>query len=276
MCKILDVSRSDYYAYINRSKSRATRKNEKLLEVIKEKFKISRKLYGSPRLTIALQKKGHKCSKNRVARLMRENGIRAKTVKKYKATTNSRHKLPVADNLLNQEFEVSSPNKKWTGDITYIWTRQGWLYLAVVLDLYSRGIVGWHIDKFMTKELVINAFRKASENREMNDDILFHSDQGIQYASNEFVNLLYRKGVKQSMSRKGNCYDNAVTESFFHTLKTELTNFIYYFTRDDAKKSIFEYIEVFYNRKRLHSYLDYDSPEIFENRFFTNFNTKVA
>lgn len=264
MCKILEVSRSGYYAHISREKSKTAIENEKLLEIINEEFKISRKLYGSPRLTIALQKKGYKYSKNRVARLMRENGLRAKTVKKYKRTTNSGHRLPVADNLLNQEFEVSSPNKKWTGDITYIWTRQGWLYLAVVLDLFSRRVIGWHIDQFMTKELVINAFRKASENRQINDDILFHSDQGIQYTSNEFVDLLHRKGVKQSMSRRGNCYDNAVTESFFHTLKTELIYFENYSSREDAKLSIFEYIEIYYNRKRLHSSLGYKSPVDFE------------
>jgi transposase InsO family protein len=269
MCKTLGVSRSGYYSYKSRSKSKREKEREKLLKEIRIVFQASRELYGSPRITAVLLSQGIACNKKRISRIMRSNGIKAKTVRKYKATTNSKHKLPIANNLLNQKFEVKRPNKVWTGDITYIWTKKGWLYLAVVLDLYSRRVVGWHIDKYMTKELVIKALDQAVINRRLSGDILFHSDQGIQYASNEFRSVLNKVGIEQSMSRKGNCYDNAVSESFFHTLKTELVYFEKYDSREDAKLSIFEYIEVYYNRKRIHSSIGYKSPAQFENEFMT-------
>ena len=269
MCETLGVSRSGYYSYKSRSKSKREIEREKLLKEIRIVFQASRELYGSPRITAALLSKGIECNKKRISRIMRSNGIKAKTVRKYKATTNSKHKLPVANNLLNQNFEVKHPNKVWTGDITYIWTKKGWLYLAVVLDLYSRRVVGWHVDKNMTKELVIKALNQAVINRRLNGDILFHSDQGIQYASNEFRSVLNKEGIEQSMSRKGNCYDNAVSESFFHTLKTELIYFERYDSREEAKLSIFEYIEVYYNRKRIHSSIGYKSPAQFEDQAMT-------
>lgn len=269
MCEILGISRSGYYAYKSRTKSKRETEREELLKEIRIVFKSSRELYGSPRITAALLSKGIKCNKKRVAMIMHSNGIKAKTVRKYKATTNSKHRLPVANNLLNQNFEVNHPNKVWSGDITYIWTKMGWLYLAVVLDLYSRRIVGWHVDKYMTKELVIKALKKAVINRKLRKDIIFHSDQGIQYASNEFRSVLDKEAIEQSMSRKGNCYDNAVSESFFHTLKTELIYFEKYDTREDAKLSIFEYIEVYYNRKRIHSTIGYKSPAQFEGELLT-------
>jgi len=269
MCKTLEVSRSGYYAYKSRPKSKRELEREKLLNEIKIIFKSSRELYGSPRITAALLSKGIQCNKKRIARIMHSNGIKAKTVRKYKATTNSKHKLPVANNLLNQKFEVKHPNKVWTGDITYIWTKKGWLYLAVVLDLYSRRVVGWHIDNYMTKELVIKALKKAVVSRKLNPNIIFHSDQGIQYASNEFRAVLGKEGIEQSMSRKGNCYDNAVSESFFHTLKTELIYFEKYDNREDAKLSIFEYIEIYYNRNRIHSSIGYMSPTQFEDEIMT-------
>lgn len=269
MCATLGVSRSGYYSYRSRSKSKREIEREKLLKEIRIVFQSSRELYGSPRITAALLSKGIECNKKRISRIMRSNGIKAKTVRKYKATTNSKHKLPVAKNLLNQKFEVKQPNKVWTGDITYIWTKMGWLYLAVVLDLYSRRVIGWDIDKYMTKDLVIKALKKAVFNRKLNTNIIFHSDQGIQYASNEFRSVLDKEGIQQSMSRKGNCYDNAVSGSFFHTLKTELVYFEKYDSREDAKLSIFEYIEVFYNRIRIHSSIGYKSPTQFENQILT-------
>ncbi len=269
MCKTLGISRSGYYAYKSRTKSKRETEREELLKEIRIVFKSSRELYGSPRITAALLSKGIQCNKKRIARIMYCNGIKAKTVRKYKATTNSKHKLPVAKNLLNQKFDVKHPNKVWTGDITYIWTKMGWLYLAVVLDLYSRRVVGWHVDKYITKELVIKALNQAVINRRLHRDIIFHSDQGIQYASNEFRSVLDKEGIEQSMSRKGNCYDNAVSESFFHTLKTELVYFERYDSREEAKLSIFEYIEVFYNRKRIHSSIGYKSPAQFEDQAMT-------
>ena len=269
MCKTLEVSKSGYYAYKLRPKNKREIERAELLKEIKIVFKSSRELYGSPRITAALLSKGIQCNKKRIARIMHNNGIKAKTVRKYKATTNSKHKLPVASNLLNQKFEAKDPNKVWTGDITYIWTKKGWLYLAIVLDLYSRRVVGWHIDNYMTKELVIKALKKAVVSRKLNPNIIFHSDQGIQYASNEFRSVLSNEGIEQSMSRKGNCYDNAVSESFFHTLKTELVYFEKYDSREDAKLSIFEYIEVYYNRNRIHSSIGYKSPAQFENETMT-------
>jgi len=269
MCKTLEVSKSGYYAYKSRPKNKREIERAELLKEIKIVFKSSRELYGSPRITAALFSKGIQCNKKRIARIMHNNGIKAKTVRKYKATTNSKHKLPVASNLLNQKFEAKDPNKVWTGDITYIWTKKGWLYLAIVLDLYSRRVVGWHIDNYMTKELVIKALKKAVVSRKLNPNIIFHSDQGIQYASNEFRSVLSNEGIEQSMSRKGNCYDNAVSESFFHTLKTELVYFEKYDSREDAKLSIFEYIEVYYNRNRIHSSIGYKSPAQFENETMT-------
>ena len=171
MCETLGVSRSGYYAYKSRTKGKRETEREELLKEIRLVFKSSRELYGSPRITAALLSKGIQCNKKRIARIMHSNGIKAKTVRKYKATTNTKHKLPVANNLLNQKFEVKDPNKVWTGDITYIWTKKGWLYLAVVLDLYSRRVVGWHIDRYMTKELVIKALKKAVVSRKLNPNI---------------------------------------------------------------------------------------------------------
>ena len=231
---------------------------------IKESHKNSRRAYGSPRITEDLQAKGTKCSENRVARLMKTHGIVAKTAKKFKATTNSKHNLPVAPNLLNQDFVTEKPNTVWVTDITYISTMEGWLYLVVILDLYSRQVIGWAMSNRLTSGFVIKALYQAIGRRKPATGCLFHSDRGVQYASSDFRDVLKAYGFIQSMSRKGNCYDNAVAESFFHTLKTEHVYDYRYETRAEAMQSVFEYIEMFYNRQRRHSALGYRSPVSFE------------
>ena len=198
--------------------------------------------------------------KNRVARLMKENAIRSKRVKKFKATTNSKHNLPVAENLLNQNFKSQNPNEVWVADITYVPTDEGWLYLASIMDLFNRKVVGWAMSATMTKDLVIAALKQAILRYKPAAGLIHHSDRGSQYASNEYQKLLKNNGFRTSMSRKGNCFDNACAESFFGSIKSELIYLNHYKTRKDASSSIFEYIEVFYNRIRLHSSLGYKSP----------------
>ena len=260
MCRILHIGRSSYYAWKRRRTSVRDKQNESLVFQINLIHGKSRKTYGSPRITAQLRASGIRCGKNRIARLMRENGIMAKTKRRFKITTDSKHNLPIAENLLGQDFTADAPNKTWTGDITYVWTRQGWMYLAVVLDLFNREIVGWSMRKRITKDIVTKALAMAIQRKRPQAGLIFHSDRGSQYASNEFRKLLEEHHFVQSMSGKGNCYDNAVTESFFHTLKTELVYFERYKTRSEARQGIFEYIEIFYNRVRRHSYLGYVSP----------------
>jgi transposase InsO family protein len=195
---------------------------------------------------------------------MRKQGLKCKTKRKFKVTTDSKHQLAISPNLLNRDFFSASPDKKYVGDITYIWTDEGWLYLATVIDLYSRRVVGWSMDKTMKSPLVNDALRMALWKRKPRRGLLWHTDRGSQYASDSHRELLQEHGIIQSMSRKGNCWDNSVAESFFHTLKTELTHHIRFKTREEAKQSIFEYIEIFYNRKRIHSSNDYLSPEEYE------------
>lgn len=264
MCRVLQVSRSGFYAWRGRGKSMRQLENERLLAKIKEAHKKSRKVYGSPRITEELREHGIQCSRNRVARLMRRNGIAAKAKRRFKATTDSRHNLPVAENLLNRQFRVEGLNKVWVSDITYIWTTKGWLYLVVILDLFSRKIVGWAMSDRITQDIVISAFLQAMWRRKPKAGLMFHSDRGSQYAAGDFRRLLSQHGVIQSMSGKGDCYDNAVAESFFHTLKTELIYHEKYRTREHARKSVFEYVELFYNRVRKHSTLGYCSPWEFE------------
>jgi transposase InsO family protein len=264
MCRILEVSRSGFYAWCKRPKSKRHLENEKLLQDIIRVFQQSKEIYGARKITNKLHLENIQCGKNRVARLMRQNNLRSKIKRKFKATTNSRHNYPVADNLLNQNFNAEHPNQVWVGDITYISTKEGWLYLAAILDLYSRQIVGWAMDSTMTKQLVIDALKQAVGRRKPPKGIIFHSDRGSQYASHRFQKLLKKKHFISSMSGKGNCYDNACMESFFHLLKTEHVYFENYKTRAQAKQSIFQYIEIFYNRIRLHSKLGYISPCDFE------------
>ena len=264
MCRILNISRSSYYTWKTRGKSMRYKVNEALVFEIKLSFEKNRKTYGSPRITAELRAKGIRCGENRVARLMRINGIVAKTKRRFKATTDSKHTLPVAENVINQNFTAERPNEVWASDITYIWTKEGWLYLAVILDIFNRKIVGWAMNSRITKDLVIKAFIMAVKRHNTKPGVLFHSDRGSQYASDDFRKLLETHKFIQSMSGTGNCYDNAIVETFFHTLKTELVYFERYETRREARQSIFEYIEIFYNRIRRHSSLGYVSPVDFE------------
>jgi len=264
MCRVLGASRSGYYGWKRQPQSKRQKENEKILMEIRESHKNSNRAYGSPRITEDLQANGTKCGENRVARLMKNNGIVGKAKKKFKATTNSRHNLPVAENVLNQNFTAEKPNTVWVSDITYVPTLEGWLYLVVILDLFSRQVVGWAMSDRMTSGFVVKALYQAIGRRHPPSGCIFHSDRGVQYASTDFRDTLKAFAFIQSMSRKGNCYDNAVAESFFHTLKTEHVYEYRYETRAEARQSIFDYIEMFYNRRRRHSALGYRSPVSFE------------
>lgn len=264
MCHALDISRSGYYHWRKRGKSSRQLCNEYLLDKIKIIFYQSRERYGSPRVWAELRAQGIMCSRKRVARLMKQAGLVSKRSRKYKLTTCSKHSLPIAPNLLNQNFAVQKPDYAWVSDITYIWTREGWLYLAVILDLFSRQVVGWSISSRMTKELVVSAIKQAIDRRNPARGLIFHSDRGSQYASHEVRNLLAKYLFLQSMSKKGDCYDNAVAEAFFANLKTELVYPYFFSTKEQAIREIFEYIEIFYNRQRRHSYLKYFTPASFE------------
>lgn len=266
MCRALAVSPAGYYAWRDRPESRRARQNRTLLATIRVIHRASRETYGSPSMWEALSKQGHAVGKHRVARLMRQAGLQAKTVKKWRATTQSNHRLPVAENPLNRQFAVAQPNRVWAGDMTYVWTAEGWLYLAVLLDLYSRAVIGWAMGPQLTVELTERALTMALGNRPITAGLLHHSDRGSQYAATRYQRLLATHGVIPSMSRTGNCWDNACVESFFGTLKRELVYHRRYGTREEATQDIFEYIEVFYNRQRRHSTLGYDSPAEFEAR----------
>ncbi len=265
MCQTLEVSTSGYYAWRRAENSKQKVDNQALLIKIKVAYKRSKKRYGSPRITRELREEGILCNEKRVARLMREAGIKAATQRKFKVTTNSKHDLPIAPNLVNQQFYAAGPNQLWLSDITYIHTKEGWLYLSAILDVFSRQIIGWHLSKRMTKELVISALQKALFTRKPAPGLVFHSDRGSQYASHEIRKMLENHQIKQSMSKKGDCYDNAMMESFFKTLKTELVYLEDPFkTRSEAKHSLFYFIEFFYNRIRKHSAIGYLSPIQFE------------
>jgi transposase InsO family protein len=226
--------------------------------------KASDRTYGSPRVHEDLQEQGIRCGRKRVARLMRENGIRAKQARRFKATTDSDHNDPVAPNLLDREFHVDVPDRVWVADLTYIWTREGWLYLAVILDLFSRRVVGWSMSRRITSQLTLEALSVALWSRKPSPGLLHHSDRGSQYTCGDYRDVLDEHGVLCSMSRKGDCWDNAVAESFFKTLKVERVNDRNYWTREEAQTDIIDYIERFYNRKRRHSYLGYVSPVKYE------------
>lgn len=264
MCRVLEVSRGGFYRWLGKFKSRREIENEELLIEIRKAFKLGRKNYGSPRITDELRDQGMKVNKKRVARLMRENGIKAKTKRKFKVTTHSDHKEPISPNLLNQDFTATEINKVWVSDITYIWTREGWMYLATIMDLCSKSIVGWSLWERLTRQLVIDAFNQAVGRRGNVAGLIFHSDRGVQYASKDFRKLLKKHECRSSMSSSGNCFDNAVAESFFSTLKKELVYDKVYETRREAVSSIFEYIEVFYNRIRRHSSIGGVCPADFE------------
>ncbi len=264
MCAVLGVSPAGFYAWEKRPESERSKTDLRILTKIKEKFKTSRETYGYRRIQSDLVDDGELCGKNRVARIMKSNQIRPKTRRKFKVTTDSKHNKPIHENHLNREFDASNPNQRWTTDITYISTKEGWLYLAVIMDLCSRKIIGWSMSDRMKEALVIDALKMALFRRKIHSGLLIHSDRGSQYASDCFQALLRANNIDCSMSRKGNCWDNAAMESFFHTLKTECVYHENYGTREEAKKSIFDYIEIFYNRLRKHSFLGYQSPEQFE------------
>jgi transposase InsO family protein len=264
MCRLLSVSRSGYYAWKQRPPSYRDRANQLLTAEIKRVFDDEKGRPGAPRVARRLQDEGKPVGRHRIARIMRDNGWRAKAARKYKATTNSKHTLPVAPNLLEQDFSADKPDQKWVSDITYIWTDEGWLYLAVVLELYSRRVIGWAISERMTAKLVCDALIMALWRRKMPIGVIVHSDRGSQYCSAVYQKLFKKHQLICSMSKKGDCYDNAAMESWNHSFKVEAIHGERFITRSDAKHQVFEYIEVYYNRKRLHSKLGYLSPEAFE------------
>ena len=266
MCRALNVSPAGYYAWRSRPESHRAVSARTLLSAIRVIHQESRETYGSPSIWDALLKQWHGVGEHRVARLMRQQGIRAKTVKKWRATTQSHHRFPVAANTLNRQFTVEYPNRVWAEDLTYIWTAEGWLYLAVVLDLYSRAVIGRAMGGRLTVDLAERALTMALTNRTPTVGLLHHSDRGSQYAATRYQHVLATHGITTSMSRTGNCWDNACVERFFGTLKRELVYHRHDATREDATQDIFEYIEVFYNRRRRHSTLGYDSPAEYEAR----------
>ena len=268
LCDTLNISRSGYYAWKRRPESERDQKNRDLTARIRLIHDKSDGTYGSPRITAELRVEGTSCGKNRVARLMKQEGLASESVKKFKIkTTDSKHDLPIAERIFETEHveSVMAPNQVWGGDITYIETEEGWLFLAIFLDLFTRKVVGFSCDDNMRTELVLNALSMALGRQEVNEgELVAHTDRGSQYAADEFRQKLAVAGIIASMSRKGNCYDNAHVESFFHSLKTELVYRRNFKTRQEAKQAIFEWIEVWYNRQRRHSSLEYMSPEEYE------------
>jgi putative transposase len=268
LCEVLRVSRAGYYAWASRPAGPAAARREQLIALIREIHAESRGTYGSPRIHRELQARGVPCGVNAVAELMRAAGIRCQAHRPFSPrTTDSRHDHAVAENTLAREFTPDGPDLAWVADITYIPTGEGWLYLAVVIDLFSRKVIGHAVADHMRAELPLEALRMALAHRRPGEGLLHHSDRGSQYASDAYRALLASRGIEASMSRKGNCWDNAVAESFFGTLKRELVHREAYAGRDEARRSVFEYIEVFYNRRRRHSTLGYRSPVEFEARF---------
>jgi transposase InsO family protein len=265
----MNVTRSGYYAWRGREPSQRQKDNETLLSRIRCFFERSKHTYGSPRILRDLREAGFTCGKHRVVRLMRQAGLRAVVAPRFRVTTHSKHALPVAQNLLGRHFGASEANVKWASDITYLWTDEGWLYLAVVLDLFSRRVVGWSMQASLSRCLVVDALKTALCQRRPAPGLVHHSDRGSQYASEAFQQALETAGIGCSMSRRGNCWDNAPVESFFGTLKQELVNRCRFATREAARREVFEYIEVWYNRQRRHSSLGYVSPAAFERRALT-------
>ena len=263
MCKAFKVSKSGYYHWMGRKPSQRSIEQQQVTEQIHSLYRESNGRYGSPKITEVLCDIGWKVSRPRVARIMRSEGLRSIIGKKYRgATTDSTHHLPIAENLLNRDFSADAPGQKWVSDITYIPTQQGWLYLTIILDLFDRKVIGWSLSTSLTTSATIMvAWRMALINRPICKQLIFHSDRGVQYASYQFTNKLNRNEVVQSMSRKGNCWDNAVAENFFKILKSELVNHFKFNSILQAKTELFEFIEIWYNRKRKHAYLGYKTPE---------------
>lgn len=264
LCRALHVSPSGYYTWRSRPESRRVREDRRLRVEIRAIYRENRGRYGCPRIHAELRDRGLRCSRKRVARLLREERLQVRSRRRYLTTTQSVHGHAVAPNLLNRQFHVEGLNRVWAGDLTYLETREGWLYLAVLLDLCSRRVVGWAASPRINADLTLEALRMALEQRRPSPGLLHHSDRGSQYAAGSYQSLLRRSGVEVSMSRAGDCFDNAVVESFFSTLKTELRSDGIYRTRQQAYGAVFDYIERFYNRKRRHSTLGYRSPVEFE------------
>lgn len=266
MIRVLKVSKSGYFDWKKRGPSKKEQRNNALVRKIEQIHQGSRKTYGSPRVHQALKGLGESCSKSTVERLMRENGIRSKVRRKFRVTTDSNHNLPVAPNLVKRDFSADAPNRLWVTDITYLWTMEGWLYLAAIIDVFSRKVVGWSMQDRLTLPLVLKALDMAVSREKPAPGLIHHSDQGCQYAAHEYQAELRRYGIVCSMSRRGQCWDNALAESFFHSLKTEHVYHERFATKEEAKSSIFEWIEVFYNRQRIHSAIGFTSPVCYEQR----------
>lgn len=266
MARVLEVSRSRYYAWRKLPPSEHKRRDEELTALIKQSHRDSKERYGVIRILQDLKEEGIRCSKKRVARIMWENGLKARKKRRFKASTDSKHSLPVAPNILERRFSVELPNRVWVSDITYIYTKEGWLYLCIVIDLYSRMVVGWSMGSDITADLTVSALSMSVAHRNPSEGLVFHSDRGVQYAAEKFRKSLSEYKMVQSMSRKGDCWDNACAESFFASLKTEEVFHQNYETRDEARNSIFEYIAVFYNRHRRHSFLDFLCPADYESQ----------
>ncbi len=264
LCRLFGVSESGFYAFKSRPASNHARMDQKLLAFIRSAFACSNETYGSPRMVYELRDQGFAVGRRRVARLMRENGLKARQKRRFRRTTDSNHDYPVAPNLLAGDFTATQPNRKWASDISYVWTKQGWLYLAVTMDLHSRRIVGWAVSDRLKKELVLNALGQAVALRDPPKGLIHHSDRGSQYCSHAFRKALEAIGARASMSGRGNCYDNAVVETFFKTIKSELIWRMTFLTRQQAKMEIARYIDGFYNPIRRHSACHYTSPMKFE------------
>jgi putative transposase len=267
LCELMQVSRSGYYFWRKRGKSERQKEYEKLIPIVQEAHRIATGTYGARRISEEVEAQGTTCGRTKAKTLMKLAKIAAKQKRKFKVTTNSKHNMPVAPNLLNREFEVEEPDRVYVSDITYVWTNEGWMYLAVILDLFSRQVVGWSLNSRMSRKLIMDALRMAIWRRQPAPGLLFHSDRGSQYCSVDFQKMLKANSMVSSMSRKGNCWDNAVAESFFGSLKTERVYSSIYKTRDEACKDIVDYIEMFYNSRRRHSYLGYVSPKKFEEKW---------
>lgn len=267
LCRVLGVSRSGFYAWEDRGPSAREVEDEKLAVAVTAAHKAGREAYGSPRVYKELKASGIAVGRKRVARLMRRLGLKGRRRRRFKATTDSKHNLPIAENVLDRKFEVDAPNVAWVTDITYVWTDEGWLYVAAILDLFSRRVVGLAMSERIDRALVLQALRAAVGRRAPAAGLVHHSDRGSQYASDDYQAALADLGVVCSMSRKANCWDNAVAESFFATLKTELIYPRRFATREEAREAIFDFVEVFYNRRRRHSTLGYVSPVEFEMKF---------
>ena len=265
MARVLEVSRGGFYEWLKRQPSRRAQYDEVLINEIRDiQENLAKYRYGSPRMTEELRRGGHRVGRNRVARLMRANGLNARWRKKFRNTTMSGHKHEASPNVVDRQFRPEKPNQVWASDASYIATAEGWLYLFVIIDLYSRRVVGWALSRSLGTTTLLQAMWMAISRRGAPEGLIFHSDRGVQYASTRFRNVLRKKKFIQSMSRKGNCWDNACVESFFKSLKSELIGKTIFATRKAAKQAIFEYIEVFYNRIRLHSTLGYQSPAEYE------------